>query len=198
MKPKAGNSGKRNSVRIIAGEWRGRHLSFADHDGLRPSADRIRETLFNWLQYDIAGAHCLDLFAGSGVLGFEALSRGAAAVTSVELARPACAAIEESRARLQADKLRLLHADALNFLQNLPPTRPFDIVFLDPPFASGLLEPACRLLEEQLWLSRDAKIYLEAEQAPDKLQLPGSWQLLKNKKAGKVYYGLAVAGARQD
>lgn len=189
-KAPARNSSKRNKVRIIGGAWRGRTLDFVDAEGLRPSPDRLRETLFNWLQQDIVGARCLDLFAGSGVLGLEALSRGATAVTALELAAPVCDTIRANRERLGATELTLLQADALTWLGARGGQQTFDLVFLDPPFASELLEPACRLLEEQPWLAPGACIYLESGFALEALSLPANWELAKSKQAGRVFYGL--------
>lgn len=179
-----------NQLRIIAGLWRGKKIHFVDQEGLRPTADRIRETLFNWLQGEITDAVCLDLFAGSGALGIEAASRGAAEVYCVESSSTAAKAIRENLATLADAPIRVINTNALDFLQRSHPALKFDVVFLDPPFASGLLEQVCDLLEKQQWLTPHAAIYLESAQPLEALAIPAQWQLTKHKKAGQVYYGL--------
>lgn len=176
-------------LRIIGGVWRGRKLRFPASAAIRPTPDRVRETLFNWLATATPGARCLDLFAGSGALGLEALSRGAAHVTFIE---QDAAAAEELRTRLhewRAGDARVLRADALRYLSGEPP-QPFDIVFLDPPFAAGLLGGAVQLLERGAWLAPQALIYLEAAAHADLPGLPAGWQALKSKRAGEVGYHL--------
>src|SRR5262249_2915587 len=160
---------------IIGGTWRGRKLRFPPSPGIRPTPDRVRETLFNWLQPRVSGARCLDLFAGSGALGLEALSRGASHVTFVE--RDA-AAVRELRARLSewgASGARVEQADFLHFLAGLP--QPFDIVFVDPPFTSGFLTEAAGLLEARQWLAPGALIYVECAARTGLPALPASWTL---------------------
>ena len=136
---------KSNQVRIIGGDWRSRRISFPDHQGVRPSADRVRETLFNWLGQDLRGKRCLDLFAGSGALGFEALSRGAACVVMVEKSRRVCEALRSNAELLAAKNLQLHCADALEFATAAAAAAAsdaaarFDVVFLDPPFRSTLV-----------------------------------------------------------
>jgi 16S rRNA (guanine966-N2)-methyltransferase len=181
----------RNRLRIIGGDWRSRIVVFADAPDLRPTPDRVRETLFNWLQPTLAGAKCLDLFAGSGVLGFEALSRGAGSVTALELDAQAVAAIRENIKTLQADKLRLEPRDALDWLRSNAQQLRFDVVFLDPPFAENLYEECCRLLAEQQWLAPGALVYLESGASLDAVTLPQGWKLIRHKRAGAVHYGLA-------
>jgi 16S rRNA (guanine966-N2)-methyltransferase len=180
----------RNRLRIIGGEWRSRMVSFADIKDIRPTPDRVRETLFNWLQPHIVGAYCLDLFAGSGVLGFEALSRGATSVHTLELDPQAAAAIRHNMQLLKTEHMHLLQKNALDWLQHNLDGLQFDVVFIDPPFAAGLYEVCCQLLQEKNWLCAHALIYLESDQAPDKLKLPAGWTLLRNKRAGSVYYSL--------
>ena len=175
-------------LRIIGGTWRGRKLRFPDSAAIRPTPDRVRETLFNWLGAATQGAQCLDLFAGSGALGLEALSRGAAHVTFVEQDP---SAVRELRARLaewQAGDAPVERADALRYLAGA--ARPFDIVFLDPPFASGLLARAAALLEERRWLKDGALIYVEHAAREPLPALPTSWRALKTKQAGEVGYHL--------
>jgi 16S rRNA (guanine966-N2)-methyltransferase len=146
-----------NQFRIIAGRWRRRRLRFPADGGVRPSPDRVRETLFNWLMPVIAGARCLDLFAGSGALGLEALSRGAAEAVFVEREPRLAAAIESHLRVLDAAGGRVVVADALAWLA--APASTFDIVMLDPPFASGLLAPACERLQACGWLHTGTRIY---------------------------------------
>jgi 16S rRNA (guanine966-N2)-methyltransferase len=184
-------SKNRNRLRIIGGDWRSRIVVFADAPDLRPTPDRVRETLFNWLQPRLAGANCLDLFAGSGVLGFEALSRGAGSVTALELDPHAIAAIRENIQMLATDKLRIEPHNALDWLRANPRQQRFDVVFLDPPFAGNLHGECCRLLSEQRWLAPSALVYLEAGASLEEVQLPEGWKLIRHKRAGAVYYGLA-------
>ena len=182
-------------VRIIAGAWRGRKLKFSSQQTLRPTPDRVRETLFNWLQYDVAGSCCLDLFAGSGALGFEAASRGARSVTLVENNAAACADMDSNIALLHAEQVTLVHQDGVQFLHGHG-TGQFDLVFLDPPYQSDLLVKAAALLEERHWLANRAKIYIEAASGPAVTAplLPASWQCLKEKVAGQVAYFLYQRG----
>jgi len=175
-------------LRIIGGTWRGRKLRFPASAAIRPTPDRVRETLFNWLGAVIHGARCLDLFAGSGALGLEALSRGAAHVTYVERDAPAALALRELLVEWQAGDARVERSDALRYLAGEP--RPFDIVFLDPPFASALLARSAALLEERHWLAADARIYLECAAREGLPPLPATWRVLKAKQAGEVGYHL--------
>jgi len=177
----------RGQLRIIGGSWRGRKLAFAPLPGLRPTPDRVRETLFNWLAEVIRGARCLDLFAGSGALGIEAASRGAALCVLVEQDRQAARVLREQVSRFGARQVQVVEADALNWLSAA--SQPFDIVFLDPPFHAGLLQDCVRLLENGGWLAPQAWIYLEAEHAAQ-LGLPDNWELYRDKRAGQVSYRL--------
>jgi len=181
-----GASGK---LRIIGGEWRSRQLPVLDLPGLRPTTDRVRETLFNWLQNDVPGARCLDLFAGSGALGFEAASRGAVSVTLLELQPTASDQLATNIQRLQAQNLQLIRANALDWLAQYQ-GEAFDLVFLDPPFASDLLEPAICCLHQHQLLSSDACVYIECDASQPLPELPSGWQLTKQKKAGQVSYYL--------
>jgi len=178
-------------LRIVAGIWRSRLLQIADVPGLRPTPERIRETLFNWLAPSIHGAKCLDLCAGTGALGLEALSRGAGEVVFVERSALAFKTLKRNIALLGEPNADVLNLDAQQYL-NGPSTRAFDIVFLDPPFAADLYDELCRLLVEQRWLADDARIYIEMDKGQPELSLPPEWQVLKNKTAGKVRYMLAA------
>ncbi|MEY4641131.1 MAG: hypothetical protein RLZZ227_1125 [Pseudomonadota bacterium] len=179
-----------NRLRIIGGAWRSRIVQFADIPDLRPTPDRVRETLFNWLQHTIVGARCLDLFAGSGVLGFEALSRGAQAVIALELDTKAVAAIRATAQSLQADTLRLEQRNGLDWLRHNAQQQRFDVVFLDPPFTANLHADCCRLLVDQGWLAPGALVYLESGASLAEITLPQGWELVRHKRAGKVHYGL--------
>jgi 16S rRNA (guanine966-N2)-methyltransferase len=174
----------RNRVRIVGGEWRSRIVEFPDAPGLRPTSDRVRETLFNWLGQALHGKRCLDLFAGSGALGFEAASRGASQVVMVEHNRAVYAALESNAERLKASHVALRYADSLSYLQGCGET--FDVVFLDPPFQADVLPAVLSLLPPKL--ADGGIVYLEsgkslAEAAP-------GWRLLKQGKAGMVNFGL--------
>lgn len=175
-------------LRIIGGSLRGSKLAVADLEGLRPTPDRVRETLFNWLAPFIDGARCLDLFAGTGALGIEALSRGASRVDFIERDAQLAQTLRDNLARLKQESTRVRHADALAALGEKP-ERPYDIVFVDPPFALNLWDSAARLLESGEWLAPHALIYIESpvEQA---LDLPPAWQLHREGRAGAVRYAL--------
>lgn len=184
------SSNNHNRVRIIGGEWRSRILRVSPSADVRPTPDRVRETLFNWLQGPVTGARCLDLFAGSGALGLEALSRGAAAVVALELDPHAATAIRQNCEALQTTKLQLMQRSAVEWLQHNASGQRFDIVFLDPPFAAGLYATCMELLQQQQWLSPGALVYLESEQPLDQLALPANWQMIRHKRAGAVHFGL--------
>lgn len=180
---------KQGLVRIIAGKWRGRRIQVPDVNGLRPTPDRVRETLFNWLTPVIVGARCLDLFAGSGALGFEALSRGAGFVEMVDQARDVVLLLQQELAHFGVDNALIYAAQVPNQLR--PPKQPYNIVFLDPPYDAGLLLPVAHYLEEHNYLAEGAYIYLEAREVIKDNDLPANWCLLKSQKAGQVYYHLA-------
>jgi 16S rRNA (guanine966-N2)-methyltransferase len=179
------------SLRIIGGRWRQRKLSFPDRPGLRPTPDRVRETLFNWLQADVPGSVCLDLFAGSGALALEAASRGAREVLMLEQDRAAVQALLRNIETLGAVQAKVLQRDTMAFLQapRAPEMAVFDLVFIDPPYQSGLLEPCCQRLEQGGWLTANAKIYLECDAASEPV-VPVGWRQLKQKRAGQVAYHL--------
>ena len=184
-----GQSG--NTVRIIGGQMRSRKVHFSDVAGLRPSPDRIRETLFNWLQPVLGGAHCLDLFAGSGVLGFEALSRGAASALLVERNTQILSCLREQVAALELQqRCQVREADGLQWLRTSP-EQAYDIVFLDPPYRQGLLAESCELLASGGWVHPGSRIYLEAERELGEPQLPQGWTMLRSGSAGQTGYFLA-------
>lgn len=177
-------------LRIIGGEWRGRKLSFPAADDLRPTPDRVRETLFNWLQGIIEGARCLDLFAGSGALGLEALSRGASEVVFVEQNPRIADQIRQHLATLKSTHGRVITSDAFSFLRG--PMTPFDVVFLDPPYRLDYLMQCCELLAQYGWLKNGSRIYLENSAKQGLPALPPNWELLRSKSAGDVGYHLAA------
>ncbi|NQD91191.1 16S rRNA (guanine(966)-N(2))-methyltransferase RsmD [Pseudomonas sp. CrR25] len=181
--------GGQGQLRIIGGQWRSRRFAFPDGPSLRPTPDRVRETLFNWLAPYVEGARVLDPFVGSGALYLEALSRGAASALALDLNPDSIAALRGHLQTLRCEHGQLLQSDALGYLQNQPAT-PFDLVFLDPPFHQSLLQPTCLLLEQRGWLSAGAWIYSESETPPSTLGLPGNWRLHREKQAGQVYYAL--------
>ncbi|NIR28538.1 MAG: 16S rRNA (guanine(966)-N(2))-methyltransferase RsmD [Gammaproteobacteria bacterium] len=182
-------------LRIIAGRWKRRTLRFPEGAGVRPTPDRVRETLFNWLAPRLPGARCLDLFAGSGALGFEAASRGASEVVLVEQSARLARWLRETASALGAEAVRVVQADALAWLQGFPAER-YDIVFIDPPFARGeLLEGACRRLHEGGWLAPGALVYLECAAPESALALPEGWRVPRSGKAGGVRYYLAAPSA---
>ncbi|HEU4707800.1 MAG TPA: 16S rRNA (guanine(966)-N(2))-methyltransferase RsmD [Methylophilaceae bacterium] len=172
-----------NKVRIGGGQWRSRLLRFPELPGLRPTPDRVRETLFNWLGQDLEGLTCLDLFSGTGALGFEALSRGASKAVMVEQALPAFKALLENRKLLGAGAAEIIHQGALQFLD--ADSRRFDVIFLDPPFNQDWLSRLLPLLRAHL--APDGMVYAEAEAA---LADNDDWQVWKHGKAGNVFYHL--------
>jgi len=167
-------------------------LPVADAEGLRPTPERVRETLFNWLSPVIEGSRCLDLFAGSGALGLEALSRGAADAVFIENSPVAARALRRNIATLDATGARIVETDAFDWLQTAAP-RPFDIVFLDPPFAAGRYEELCRLLTDHGWLAKQALVYVERDRDQPAPVLPEGWRVKKEKAAGNVSYSLVEA-----
>jgi 16S rRNA (guanine966-N2)-methyltransferase len=190
----------RNRLRIIGGEWRGRRLSFPALPELRPTPDRVRETLFNWLREILPGARCLDLFAGSGALALEALSRGAEEVVMVDRLPAVVEYLREHIRQLNARNARVVPAGALEFLQG--PSRPFDVVFLDPPFQSALLSPCLLRLADHGWLAPRAWVYVETDHRTPLPALPADWAVLRRKQAGQVGYYLlqrtSADGAQGD
>lgn len=178
-----------NQLRIIGGLWRGRKLVFPDVEGLRPTGDRIRETLFNWLAPEIQGARCLDLFAGSGALGIEALSRGAAVSMMVERDSKAAAQLKANLAVLKDDAGRVMNADVMELLRKGNSDEPYHIIFIDPPFQLQLWQAVIEALETGRWLADNATIYIESGR-DDEYAPPINWQLHRDKHAGAVSYRL--------
>jgi 16S rRNA (guanine966-N2)-methyltransferase len=177
-----------NKLKIIGGNWRSRCVTFVDVPGLRPTPARVRETLFNWLQNDILGSRCLDLYAGSGALGFEAASRGAKSVIQVENNALVCRALKENAIKLAASQVKIIQSDVFRYLAG--DAEPFDVVFIDPPFTMVKAVQTCQWLEEKGWLSKHAKIYVEAESTLKLAGIPENWRQLKSKVAGEVGYHL--------
>jgi len=191
--------GSRLLLRIIGGEWRGRKVRFPPLAAIRPTPNRVRETAFNWLQGVVPGSRCLDLYAGSGALGLEALSRGAREVTFVDVEPVVVRHIVDTLHELGCDRGQVVRADARQFLA--VPGTPYDVIFLDPPFAEPLLGAACQGIEAGGWLKAGGYVYLESPAAAGEPQLPAGWTLLRSKRAGEVGYHLArraASGALQQ
>ena len=178
-----------NELRIIGGQWRSRKLSFTPAPGLRPTSDRVRETLFNWLSPVIREATCADLFTGSGALGLEALSRGARHCDFIDISQPALKQVSRHLAALQAQQCGSCYrGPAEQFLTTNP--GPLDIVFIDPPFGLGLVEPVCQILSHAPILASDSWVYIETPTSEALPALPQTWQLYRDKTAGSVAYRL--------
>ncbi|HEI8868002.1 16S rRNA (guanine(966)-N(2))-methyltransferase [Serratia sp. AKBS12] len=190
-KPQTAAAGQ---IRIIGGQWRGRKLPVPNSPGLRPTTDRVRETLFNWLAPVIQGARCLDCFAGSGALGLEALSRYADSVTLLEFERPVARQLEQNLALLKGNGL-VVNTNALSWLAGK--AEPYRVVFLDPPFRKGLLAQTITLLEQQGWLADEAWIYVEAEAESAATDVPANWSLHREKVAGQVAYRLYIRSGKE-
>ncbi|MGP4123280.1 MAG: 16S rRNA (guanine(966)-N(2))-methyltransferase [Sodalis sp. (in: enterobacteria)] len=183
-------------IRIIGGRWRGRKLPVPDSLGLRPTTDCMRETLFNWLALVIHQACCLDCFAGSGALGLEALSRGAASVTLLEQDRAVCTQLARNLQVLQAQQARVITADSLRWLAQ--PGEAFNVVFIDPPFRQGMITSIVAVLERHQRLADDAWIYVETETEALVPDMPAQWHLHREKVTGKVAYRLYLRHATQE
>ncbi|WP_423185457.1 16S rRNA (guanine(966)-N(2))-methyltransferase RsmD [Alishewanella sp. d11] len=188
-KTRTSNTAQPGYVRIISGKWRGKRLPVADALGLRPTTDRVKETLFNWLMHDTAQSTVLDCFAGSGSLGLEALSRYAAHVTLVEKAPALAKQLQQHLQQLTAEHAEVINKDCLQFLQQ-PAKRQYSLVFIDPPFRQNLAQPCCQALEQHGWLTESALIYLETEKELPLTAIPTNWQLLKENIAGQLAYRL--------
>lgn len=183
--------GLSNTVRIIGGKWRGKKLAFPSAQGLRPTPDRIRETVFNWLQFELQGARVLDLFAGSGAFGLEALSRGAAYVLFVDKDDKVVKQLRSNIRELNIENADIKHCDAIEYLQHAP-QNPFDVVFLDPPYGKHLVGSSVTALEKHSFLTGNAYIYIEAESELKDITLPPDWQLQRSQYSGQVGYHLAI------
>lgn len=179
-----------SSLRIIGGKWRGRKIAITAVEGLRPTSDRVRETLFNWLAPFITGARVLDLFAGSGVLSFEALSRGATEATQVEASSIAAKQLKMAAQTLQTNDCHIINTKAEIWLNQYRNQSGYDVVFLDPPFANELLPDLLPQLEASGCLKRNALIYVESGSALTDSITPPEWSLHRHKKAGQVFYYL--------
>lgn len=177
---------KKSRLKIIAGQWRGRWVEFPDTQAIRPTPNRVRETLFNWLMTWIADSTCLDAFAGSGALSFEALSRGASHVLACEREGLFARAIQENAARFHAENLEIRSEDFFS----VSAFHQFNIVFLDPPFHQNLLLSSLDYLVKNNLLAKDHRIYFEVEKAFDLSKLPSNIEIIKNQVAGEVRYGL--------
>ncbi|MGQ0657258.1 MAG: 16S rRNA (guanine(966)-N(2))-methyltransferase RsmD [Chromatiales bacterium] len=180
-------------IRIIGGRWRGRWLPVLAESDLRPTGNRIRETLFNWLMPVIDGARCLDLFAGTGALGFEAASRGAAEVVLIDQDARKVRHLQAMVQRFDAGNITVGQAETAAWLQQT--ARPFDIVFLDPPFRQGWVPHCCERLAASDWLAPGAMVYIEIEKEALMPQLPRDWSVRREKVAGQVRYLLVQTGA---
>ncbi|WP_311418280.1 16S rRNA (guanine(966)-N(2))-methyltransferase RsmD [Haemophilus parahaemolyticus] len=185
-KPQKQTSKAMGEVRVIAGLWRGRKLSVLNAEGLRPTTDRVKETLFNWLMMDVANARCLDCFAGSGSLGIEALSRQAQAVVFLEKFDNAAQQLKKNLASLKTDKGTVINTDTLTYLSQKNSTEPFEIIFIDPPFHHNFVPQVLTLLQQNNWLAENALIYVETEKNHPPLLLAKNWQVIKEKSAGMV------------
>ncbi|WP_163935414.1 16S rRNA (guanine(966)-N(2))-methyltransferase RsmD [Paraferrimonas sp. SM1919] len=174
-------------IRIISGQWRGRKLPIHDLEGLRPTTDRVKETVFNWLAPYMLNAKVLDAFSGSGSLGFEALSRYASHATFFELQRQAAQQLKSNLALLNCSNAEVVQTDTLKQLLT-PPEQAFDLIFIDPPFNKGLVEPCLKYIAQNKWLTSDGIIYLEIEKQLQLPQLPVNWQIIKDKTAGQVRF----------
>ena len=185
-KPQKQTSKAMGEVRVIAGLWRGRKLSVLNAEGLRPTTDRVKETLFNWLMMDVANARCLDCFAGSGSLGIEALSRQAQAVVFLEKFATAAQQLKKNLASLKTDKGTVINTDTLAYLAQKNNDNPFNIIFIDPPFHHQFVPQILPLLQQNNWLAENALIYVETEKNHPPLPLAENWQIIKEKSAGMV------------
>ncbi len=195
--PKKRSKTASGRLRIVAGNWRGRRLPVLDLPGLRPTPERVRETLYNWLMHWVPKKHCLDLYAGTGALGFEALSRGAASCIFVEQNADACRMLKENATTLGAHAATVRKADAKAILELLP-RQSVDLVFLDPPFDDSDMNDLCRRLEQSGILTRVARVYVEQDLDAPPVELPDNWAVFKAGKAGRVRYSLLTTGRTDD
>ncbi|MGB0361155.1 MAG: 16S rRNA (guanine(966)-N(2))-methyltransferase RsmD [Endozoicomonas sp.] len=184
-------------LRIIAGQWRSRKVPVADTPGLRPTSDRIRETVFNWLSMITPHAKVLDVFSGTGALSLEALSRGAHAATLLEKNSVAANMLKNNLSLLKASKAQVIETDSLSWL-SCKAGAPYDLIFLDPPFRMNLLQPACALLEENGYLHENSYIYIEVEKELNPMPVPANWQVEKSKTTGQVTFSLWSRAKKQQ
>ncbi len=189
--PKSGNS-KVGIVRIIGGRWKGRRIKFNEVAGLRPTLDRVRETLFNWLMYDIEGARCLDLFAGSAALGIEALSRGAREVVFVEKNKRAADNIHANLKDLDFQNYKVFNTSAEVVLKKNE--QPYDVIFVDPPFYQEYLQTTLEGLNNPNFVKQGTLVYVEREKHSEKIEFPKNWEQLKNKQVGGLEFYLFKVG----
>lgn len=189
MKASGSRAQPPGQVRIIAGRWRSRRLEVAPVPGLRPTPDRVRETVFNWLAPYLEGAQVLDLYSGSGAFGFEAVSRGAAGAVLVDADGQVAQCLRRHAGTLQATQVQVVQSDVLRYLDG--PGRSFDVAFVDPPYGQGLVQPCCEALARGAWLKPGALVYVEAESSLAEPPLPATWELLRSKHTGQVGYHLA-------
>lgn len=183
---------KSSVLRIIGGQWRSRRLSFIAAEGLRPTTDRVRETLFNWITPNIPGARCLDLFTGSGALGLEALSREARSVTFIDLSPHVISSLKNNLQTLQASNAEIICTDSVKWLKNAAPETAYDIIFIDPPFRCNLVAQCVELLEFSNVLKAGTYIYIEIEKEATQPNFPQNWRLHREKEAGQVRYMLFI------
>lgn len=176
-------------IRIIGGDWRGRKLPVLDQNGLRPTSDRVRETLFNWLQFEIAGKRCLDVFAGTGALGFEAKSRGAREVLMLEKSEQVARQLTQNSELLKAQAIKIQTADSLQYLAHNT-EQGFDVVFIDPPFNLNLVQPTLDALFDKGWINHQAWLYIEQEKKLDWPTLPSGWQIYREKTTSQTRFAL--------
>ena len=186
-KNKDTNTSSDGFIRVISGQFRGRKLPVKDVQGLRPTTDRIKETVFNWLMQDTRDTNVLDCFAGSGGLGFEALSRFAKSATLIELDSSAAKQLEQNITTLKLQNAHVKNTNTLSFLEQKNLNAPFDLVFVDPPFRKNLAQTSCAFLEKNQWLNSESLIYVEVESDLKSFEAPSNWLLLKEKKAGQVF-----------
>lgn len=182
-----------NTVKIIGGRYRGYKLQFPSALGLRPTANRIRETVFNWLMDEVAESHCLDLFTGSGALGVEALSRGARSITLIEHNKKVWLNLREQLAKFNPAQIRLIQTSAFEFLEHAD--KAYDLIFLDPPFGRDYITPCLNLLLRHKAIHSGSRVYLESEQA---WELDDNWTTVKHKMAGHVHYGLIKLTPKEE
>ena len=178
----------KNFVRIISGKYKSRKIFFPNRPEIRPTGNRIRESLFNWIQADIVNSRCLDLFSGSGTLGIEALSRGAKMTTFIESDFETANCLEKNLQTLNAGNGKVVRANAISWLESQKNIEPFEFVFLDPPFKKNLLLDSISLLESNYMITDNGKIYIETEVENNLRQLPPTWRLRQKKQAGRVSY----------